>query len=82
MYERRASRSSMGSWVNIIGILSTTIGTVLSLWSILFTKSEYMGTCQQYANINDDFKKQKKWVIFGTALIILGSSLQIISVLI
>lgn len=68
----------MDKVLSAIGIVLVMIGTVFSLWSILATKSQYYGTCSWFSNLHDDFKKDKKKVIIGTFLIIIGSIFQII----
>lgn len=66
----------------IIGIIMCTIGTVLSLWTILTTKIKKVGTCEQLDNAQESFKKEKTYVIRGCLLIIVGGILQIIGTLI
>ena len=68
----------MDKILNVIGIILVMIGTVFSLWSILSTKEKYYGTCEWFSNLSDDFKKDKKKVIIGIILIVMGSILQII----
>ena len=58
------------------------IGTIFSLWSILSTKGDYVGTCQWWSDQQNNFKKDKKKVVFGIMLIIIGSVLQIIGLFI
>lgn len=65
-----------------IGIILATVGTILSLWKVITSKSKDMGTVKQIDNIGLDFKKEKKWVGFGCCLIIVGNGLQIFSLFI
>ena len=66
----------------IIGIIMCTIGTVLSLWTILTTKIKRVGTWEQLGNAQESFKKEKTLVVIGCLFIIMGSILQIIGTLI
>lgn len=68
----------MDKILSVIGIILVMIGTVFSLWSILSTKVKYYWTCEWFSNLSDDFEKDKKKVIIGTILIIMGSILQIV----
>ena len=67
----------MGKYVSLIGIIMVMIGTIFSLVSILMTNANeigtygYMGKRQQ-----EDFKKQKKQVIVGMIIIVIGSAFQ------
>lgn len=65
----------MDKILSVIGIILVMIGTVFSLWSILSTKVKYYGTCEWFSNLSDDFEKDKKKVIIGTILIIMGGSI-------
>lgn len=67
----------MGKFLSIIGIVFVMIGTIFSLWSILTTNTKDYGTCGWIANLQDNFKRDKKKVIGGTILIIIGSIFQI-----
>ncbi len=68
----------MSKGFSAIGIVLVLIGTVLSLWSILCTKTSYMGTALQHDQQQEDFKKNKRNVAIGSSLIFIGSILQII----
>lgn len=70
---------NMSKYISIAGIVLVMIGTILSLWSILGTKSNYVQTMEWYDHQQENFKKDKKKVIVGTVLIITGSMLQIIA---
>ena len=67
----------MSKYISAFGIILVMIGTIFSLWSILGTKSNYVGTVKWFNEQHDNFKKDKKKVIIGTILIIIGSILQI-----
>ena len=54
------------------------IGTIFSLWSILSTKFNYVGTADWYDRQQENFKKDKRKVIIGTILIVIGSMFQIV----
>ena len=58
------------------------IGTIFSLWSILGTKGNYVGTADWFNHQQENFKKDKKKLTIGTILLISGSFLQIISMFI
>ena len=68
--------------LTIAGITLSTIGTVLSLWTVITTSCAYKGTCNEFANRNRDFRKEKRLVIIGCVLIVLGASAQIVALLI
>ncbi len=68
----------MSQIVSAIGIVFVMIGTVFSLWSILGTKGDDVGTAHWYDHKQESFKKDKKKVIIGTFLIITGSIFQIV----
>ncbi|MCM1039812.1 MAG: hypothetical protein NC434_10860 [Ruminococcus sp.] len=72
----------MSKFISIIGIILVMFGTILSLWSVLGTKGKYVQTAAWYDNQQQIFQKDKKRVIVGTVLIILGSLFQIIGILI
>ena len=63
----------MVKFVNVIGIVAIAIGTVLSLLTIITTKTSFVGTCAE------QFKKEKLLVILGCILIVGGSILQIVA---
>lgn len=69
----------MSKIFTIVGIILTMIGTIFSLWSVLGTKSNYVQTAAWCEHQQESFKKDKKRVIVGTVLIIIGSFFQIIS---
>lgn len=56
------------------------VGTIFSLWSILGTKGNYVGTAHWYDHQQESFKKDKKKVIIGTILIVTGSLFQIVAI--
>ena len=69
----------MGKILSAIGIFLVVVGTIFSLWSILGTKGDYILTMEWYDHQQENFKKDKKKVIVGTILIVLGSIFQIIA---
>ena len=69
----------MIKWLTVLGIVLIAIGTCWSLWSILNTDFNYVGTADWYSHQNEAFKKQKRQVIAGLILIILGSVAQIVA---
>lgn len=72
----------MGKVFCVLGIALVMIGTILSLWSVLSTKTKDYFTVGWYNNQNKEFKKTKIMVVIGTILIIAGSIFQIIGTLI
>lgn len=72
----------MSKLLSAIGILLVLIGTVFSLWSILWTKTKDVGTAGYNDNHQDYFRKDKIRVVLGTVLISLGSLLQIVGLFI
>lgn len=69
----------MNKIVNMIGIFLVMGGTIFSLWSVLGTKGDYVQTADWYDHQQENFKKDKKKVIIGTCLIVIGSFAQILS---
>lgn len=69
----------MDKILNVIGIATVAIGSVLSLWTIITTKTSFVGTCADWDSKPEQFKKEKLLVILGCVLIVSGSILQIIS---
>ena len=70
----------MSKAVSVVGIVFVMIGTVFSLWSVIGTKTKEVGTAGKEDRKQEDFKKDKRNVIIGIILIILGSSLQIVGI--
>lgn len=50
----------MSKYISIAGIVLVMVGTILSLWSILGTKSNYVQTMHWYDHQQENFKKDKK----------------------
>ena len=69
----------MSKILSAIGIVLVVAGTIFSLWSILGTRGNYVGTAHWFDHQQQSFKIK---VIIGTALIIVGSILQIIGLFI
>lgn len=69
----------MKNTICTIGIIFNTIGTLLTLWTIFATKSSYVGTAEELDNRGKAFSKEKKNVIIGFVIIVIGNSLQIVS---
>lgn len=69
----------MDKIINIIGIILVAAGSVLSLWTIITTKTSFVGTCGDWDSKPEQFEKEKVLVIIGCVLIIVGSVLQICS---
>lgn len=72
----------MSKILSAIGILLVVIGTIFSLWSILGTKGNDVGTAYWNDHQQESFKKDKFKVIIGTVLIAMGSIFQIIGLFI
>ncbi len=70
----------MGKIISVTGIVLVMIGTIFSLWSVLGTKSNYVQTAEWLQHLNENFRKEKKKVIIGTILIIMGSIFQIVGI--
>ena len=64
--------------VTSIGIALVMIGTILSLWSVLNTKTSDVGTYDSCSGESQQqkFREQKRQVIIGIMLIVLGSLMQ------
>lgn len=66
------------SYINALGIFLTTVGTVFTLWTVLMTHNEYAGTWNELSNRNKEFPKEKRRVVIGCIMIVIGGILQII----
>ena len=64
--------------INSVGIILSIIGTIMTLWTIFITKIEKVATWGDPDEIKENFLKEKKRVIIGSGLIIVGGLLQII----
>ena len=69
----------MKNLINSLGIAITVIGTVLTLWTTFITKTSEAGTHGEMARRHEVFPKEKKRVVVGCCLIIIGGMAQIIS---
>ena len=72
----------MSEILSAIGIILVVAGTIFSLWSILSTKGNYVGTAHWFDHQQESFKKDMMKVIIGTSLIVVGSIFQIIGLFI
>jgi len=71
----------MGKVLALIGIIAVAIGTILSLWTVLTTNLKSIGTWGYLEEgMRNDYKKQKRLVIIGIVIILLGSLLQCIAI--
>lgn len=69
----------MDKVINVIGIILVAIGSVLSLFTIITTKTSFVGTCADWSSKQEQFKKEKILVIIGCVLIVIGSVFQVYS---
>lgn len=46
--------------VSILGIVFSTVGTILSLWTVLTTKTSYVGTASYLSKLSEQFGEGKK----------------------
>lgn len=67
----------MKNTISALGIILSMVGTLLTLWTILSTKSSYAGTAAEFDNHHKEFPKQKAQAIIGFIAILLGGILQI-----
>lgn len=68
----------MDKILSAIGILLSVFGTVLTLWTTFTTSIKYVGTCNEYINRPFEFPKEKRRVVIGVILIIIGGILQVV----
>lgn len=61
-----------------VGIMFSMIGTILTLWTTFSTSIKSAGTWSELANRHAKFPKEKRRVIIGTIVILIGGLLQII----
>lgn len=64
--------------ISAIGIAMATVGTVLTLWTILHTDPKGVGTHGEPIQRRKEFPKEQKRARAGYVLIVLGGLLQII----
>lgn len=64
--------------ISVAGIIFVMMGTILSLWSVLGTRTKDVGTAAYEDRKQQDFEKNKGLVIIGIVFIISGSALQIV----
>lgn len=69
----------MDKLFNIIGIVLMAIGSFLSLWTIITTKTSFVGTYADWDSKSEQFKKEKMLVVIGCVLIVIGSIFQVCS---
>lgn len=69
----------MDKVINVIGIVIVAFGSVLSLWTIITTKTSFVGTCADWDSKPEQLKKEKPLVVLGCIFIVSGSILQILS---
>ena len=67
-------------WYSIAGIIFVFVGTAFSLWSIITKDIAKAETWEAVKDAGADAKKEKKKVITGIILILVGSILQIIGI--
>ena len=64
--------------VSSLGIMLATIGTVMTMWTILHTEEKVVGTFGEPIARREAFPMEKRRAVIGTVLIIVGGVLQII----
>ena len=67
-----------GKIISAIGIAMATIGTVVTLWTILHTNPKTVGTWGELENRNKEFPKEQCKARAGYFLIVIGGFLQIV----
>ncbi len=68
----------LASWINAIGILVTTIGTILTLWTIIRMDSKLAGTYEELKDRHKTFRKEQIKARVGCVLIAIGCLIQIV----
>ncbi len=64
-------------WFSIAGIVLSFIGTAFSLWKILMRDERIAGTWRDIPNLHKNAIKERRYVIVGIILILVGNLLQI-----
>ncbi len=64
-------------WFSIAGIVLSFIGTAFSLWKILMRNERIAGTWRDIPNLHMNAIKERRCVMVGIVLILLGNLLQI-----
>ena len=68
----------LSSWINVVGIILTTTGTILTLWTILMMDKKKAGTWGEFEERHIEFPKEQRKVRIGCVGIAIGGLLQII----
>ncbi len=64
-------------WFSIAGIVLSFIGTAFSLWKILMRDERIAGTWRDIPNLHKNAIKERRYVMVGIVLILVGNLLQI-----
>ncbi len=64
-------------WFSIAGIVLSFIGTAFSLWKILMRDERIAGTWRDIPNLHKNAVKERRYVMVGIVLILVGNLLQI-----
>jgi len=64
-------------WFSIAGIVLSFIGTAFSLWKILMRDERIAGTWRDIPNLHKNAIKERRYVMVGIILILVGNLLQI-----
>ena len=68
----------LSAWINASGIILTTVGTILTLWTIMTTDKKKAGTLGELEERHKVFPKEQRKVRIGCAVIGVGGLLQIV----
>lgn len=74
----------LSTWLSVIGIVMTTGGTILTLWSVITIKIEDVGEWRTAGGQDDGamqkaMYKPKPFTICGSVVIVFGAATQIIA---
>ncbi len=64
-------------WFSIAGIVLSFIGTAFSLWKILMRDERIAGTWRDIPNLHKNAIKERRYVMVGIVLILVGNLLQV-----
>lgn len=69
----------MNNFFCLLGIILNTVGTLFTLWTVFSTKSSDVGTAAEHDNRHKTFPVEKRRIIIGFVVIVMGNVLQAVS---
>ena len=70
-------KNNLIMWFSISGIITAFIGTSISLWTIIMRDERIAGTWRDIPNLHKNAIKERRCVLAGIGIMLLGNILQI-----